>query len=197
MSLDETYNRLLEEVELKKSNLIYDYNEYLEDITEMTEDDRDNFKREIYIKEDELFKLDERLKKFEECKRYSEETSRVLESKEETRKTTIPKQKKNGPKPTIYYRINGIEYKTKKKIDILRTLAKILGREKFLEIVDDETFKYKKYFTNRDYCPTSIKEINRNICISSFYIFESIKDILPKTNISMIVSMNDEIILEH
>lgn len=197
MNLDQTYDRLLKEVESDKRQLFYNNRNYVDYMSRLTEDERKEFERERKKKEDAYFKKSEICLKFEDSKRCYEE---YVKSKEEEIKTTIPKHRKKGRKPLIHYRINRINYETRDKIELLRTLIQILGGEKFLEIVDDDTFKYKSFFKDRNKEPhkkPNLKEINRQVHLSSEFIFKSIEEILPKTDLTMSISVNGKNVLDY
>ena len=198
MSLDQNYVKLCQEIESKKGELLDDYSFYLENNIGHT----DEQKRTIFLnkdkKEKEFMKLNSILEKFEECKRYSSKIDlpHVSESREINRKIKRSKKKtRRGPKPLIYYTINGVKNETIHKIRPLRTLTEILGREKFLEIVDNNSFKYRSEF-QRSY-GSEFPVIDRKVNLSTDKILKVIQEILPKTDLSMTISIDGKNILDY
>lgn len=200
MSLDQAYVKLYQEIESKKGELLDDYSFYLENNKGHTDEQKRIIFENKHKKEREFMKLNSIREKFEECKRYSSKMDLppVSESTENNRNI---KRSKRGKKPLIHYRIDGVEYETQDKIELLRTLIEILGGEKFLEIVDDDTFKYKSYFQNRNkekLKRPNLKKINTEVHFSSEVIFKVIQEILPYTNIQiMIVSMENKNLIHY
>ena len=198
MSLDQNYVKLCQEIESKKGELLDDYSFYLENNIGHT----DEQKRTIFLnkdkKEKEFMKLNSILEKFEECKRYSSKIDlpHVSESREINRKIKRSKKKtRRGPKPLIYYTINGVKNETIHKIRPLRTLTEILGREKFLEIVDNNSFKYRSEF-QRSY-GSEFPVIDRKVNLSTDKILKVIQESLPKTDLSMTISIDGKNILDY
>ena len=216
MSLDQNYVKLCQEIESKKGELLDDYSFYLENNIGHT----DEQKRTIFLnkdkKEKEFMKLNSILEKFEECKRYSSKIDLppVSESTENNRKIKRSKKKaRRGPKPLIYYTINGVKNETIHKIRPLKTLTEILGREKFLEIVDNNSFKYRTRFqrsyeetnennglienSNKKTYGTKFPLINRLVCLCTEDILKVIQEILPKTDLSMTISIDGKDVLDY
>lgn len=199
MSLDQTYARLLCEKESKRKSLVGEYSNYLENNIQFTKEEKESYYRNKDKKEKELTALNNQLEKFEECKRYSEETTplNLLRYRENNRKVTRPKKRKI-PKKIIKFKINDKEYETPHAIECIRELTIKVGRDKFLEIINHNNFKYKKCFTNRINHKTSKLELlGLSVSIPTKKIYDSIQEILPKTNLSMSISIDGENILNH
>lgn len=193
MSLDQNYVKLCQDIESKKEELLDDYSFYLENSIGHT----DEQKRALFLnkdrKEKEFMKLNCMLEKFEECKRYSSKIDLPHRSD-----STKNNRKTKKPKKIIKFKINDKEYETPHAIECIRELTIEVGRDKFLEIINHNNFKYKKCFTNRiNHKSSKLELLGISVCIPTKKIFVTIQEILPKTNLSMSISIGGENILNH
>ena len=206
MSLEETSNRLLEEKERLNRRLLSFTRDFGNDCFIMTENEIRSYKIKIRYLENKILDTCKKINVLEEGKRICKEMDKnnCVPSSQETRKSDINKRtvsSKKGPKPYLTFEINGKNFRTKHKIEILREFISSIGKDRFLEIISNPTFKFKKSFTNRDYQgknTSRLHDLNMNVSFSSDYIFQCIQEILPHTNIhTMKVSMENKNLIHY